>query len=226
MFEAALGVAIGVTIAAHLLVMLLTAIGLLWSPVAAKMADRRRADTCGSAKASASMFLPWFYVRRNLLGTNPMSSRTIRFGYGFAFILWLLGPAGFWAGFFLYVGPIGVAYTLYHLLAAGEWRILGEPSTWRDEIIGFFVSGLLVVFIAYACLLDRRVGLLPTAKKVRALHSRQAAPSDPPGSGAIPPRYLAPFALVTTWAFVTPVFVLVIVFMYWFMSSGYLSGHA
>lgn len=201
------GALFGLSVLAHLLVMLLTIIGLLWSPIAAAIADRHRADTGGSAKAAASMFLPWLYARKNMLGDNQMAPRTVRLGYGLVYMLWLLGPSGAWAGLFIYVSSLNVVSIVFYLFLAGPGENLSFTDPWRDasDVISALLLSALTGLIAYACLFNRRLGLIPSLKRIRTLHSGRDAPAQSASKGAVHPDYLVPFVRAIFWSFASPV---------------------
>ena len=205
------GALFGLSVLAHLIVMFLTIIGLLWSPIAAAKADRYRADTGGSAKAAASMFLPWLYARKSMSGDNQMAPRTVRLGYRLVYVLWLLGPGGAWAGVFLYAGPAYVVFLLYNFLTGSGWVTYGSTAEFTDwsDILAVFVLGAIAGLIAYACLFDRRLGLISSLKRIRALDSGQANLAKIAFEGAIHPQYLDPFVRATLWSFASPVLLVV-----------------
>lgn len=189
-FEVVSAVVGTLTISAHLVVVLLGTIGVLWSPVAAEIADRRNAVPCESAKFSVSMLLPWLYYRKTVLGGKSMHPRTVRLGYILAYMLWLVGPGGTWAGTFVY--------------AIGASIVFWMTSDWitTEHIIGQLLFIGFSALITYGCLLDRRVGLVPSFRPMRALHTSQ-----PTNITAL----LAPFSLVTFWGFASPILYVVMV---------------
>lgn len=206
----AVGALFGVSVFAHLSVMLLTFAGLLWSPIAAAIADSNHTDRCGSAKASAWMFLPWLYVRKSMSRDSPMALRTVRRGYVLVYMLWLLGPGGAWVGLFAYFLGLNAVFTVAYLFFVGPGEdpsFTHDGTAWRDtsDVISALLTSALTGLIAYFCLLDRRVGLVPSLRRMSALYVGQATPIRNPLNGAIQPEYLSPFVRVTIWSFASPI---------------------
>ena len=201
------GALFGLSVLAHLVVMLLTIVGILWSPIAAEIADRHRADTCKSAKASIAMFVPWLYARKSMSGDNQMAPRTVRLGYRLVYMLWLLGPGGAWTGMFIYVSSLNVVSIVFYLFLAGPGEDPSFTSAWRDasDVISALLLSALTGLIAYACLFDRRLGLNSSLKLIRALDSGRDAPAQSASKGAVHPDYLAPFVRAIFWSFASPV---------------------